>query len=212
MSVSTFGYTAFAPADVADASRRQPQCDLSGWAQSRGLQFRGKELPSAFLSVLPPWPDHLMNLSKGTFPNGQFGALAHRLYELETTNGGIREPGEYWGSKFTTHRSVSAMAGLTVDASNGPFDGNRAFAPTTTVVVRAPEAALLPRLLMRSAGRMTLIGSPQLDDLGLPNMRFARVASSMTSCSQLPALRWLQRFRHCRNRSLSSSTPTRRWR
>lgn len=173
MSELTFGYTAFAREDQDDAARRQPACSLADWAQSRGLEYRGQELPGAFASVLPEWPEHLMNVCKGTFPGGRYGAVAHRLFELETLEGEIRLAGSYWGSRFSTHRSWKSMLSLGVDENKGPFEGNRAFAPTTTVVVRVPEAALFPRFLFRSEGRLPFTGNPRLGDFGMNHLRFS---------------------------------------
>lgn len=171
MSDATFGYTAFGPDDQQDAARRHPSCDLSDWAATRDLNFRGQVRPSAFVSVLPQWPEHLINVCTGTFPGDRFGLVAHRLYELETWEGDIRLPGDYWGSTFTTRRSLKSFLNLTTDESKGPFDGNRVFAPTTTVAVRAPQAALFPRILIRNDGRLPFIDSPKLAAYGLPHLR-----------------------------------------
>ncbi len=173
MTVPDFGYTALGPDDQDDAARRQPSSNLAGWAASRGLEYRGSEVPGAFASVLPGWPQHLMNLSKGPFAGEHFGVIAHRLYELEAFEGKIRVPGDYWGSRFTNTRSLKSFAGISMDEDSGPFDGNRIFAPTTTAAVRAPEAALLPGFIIRNGSRMGKINSPKLAEFGLPHLRMA---------------------------------------
>lgn len=171
MTVEEFGYTAFDPEDQADAAARRPRSDLTDWATSEGLEYLGQQTPGAFAGVLPLWPQHLFNVARGCFPSGRFGVIGHRLYEIETWEGSIRDPGSYYGSRYTTKRSLKSFAGISMDEATGPFDGNRIFAPTTTTAVRAPETALIPRFTIRNSDRMSKMNSPKLDAFGTPHLR-----------------------------------------
>jgi hypothetical protein len=71
-----------------------------------------------------------------------------------------------------TRRGLKSFIGWSDDRPDEPFAANAAWAPTTKVVMRVPEAALMPRVVIRNAERMR-IGHPDLGPHGMPGFRMA---------------------------------------
>jgi hypothetical protein len=172
-------YAAFAIEDIEDAKRGEPDVSLQPWAASRGLEYMGSSLPGAFSGVMPEWKDYVFNVSRGAFNPGRYGCVMHELAEIGLDGGGgPNMPGGY----FAVHvnEKIGGLRGfLRREANLGPARPTESFAtssiwlPTTKVVVRIPEAALLPGVVIRSAERFPLMGNPKLDDGGLPGFRIA---------------------------------------
>ena len=162
------GYAAYAPEDVGDAERGAPATSLEGWAASRGLEYRGSELEGAFATVLPAWVDYVFNVCRGPVAGGRFGQLAHELEEIETNEKGLRADGAFFGVRTSSRKGLLHLIGIEKAPPNEPFATSAAWVPTTKVILRLPEAALLPRLSIRPADRMGLVGNPDLGDGGLP--------------------------------------------
>ena len=71
---------------AADAERGRPATDLRGWADRRGLSFRGASPQAGYLAVTCPWSEDLLfNVVRGAWPGAGHGVLCHevRLYEAE---------------------------------------------------------------------------------------------------------------------------------
>ncbi len=173
------GYAAFAPEDVADAKRGAPDVDLAAYAAARGLTFRGSTILSAFRGVLPAWADYTFNAMSGVLPGGGYGLLEHELEQIATTAGsGIAMNGAFHGARFTARGP--SWKGLLLPfldterkVPNEPFAPSAIWVPTTKVVVRVPEAALLRRMVVRRADRFPPAGNPKLEAEGLPGFRLA---------------------------------------
>lgn len=162
-------YTAYAP---EDARRGAPDVSLEGWARERGLAFPGPGLAGAPVPVLPPFPEYQANVCRGELA-GRFGQVAHELHEIEAHEGSIRAGGAFFGTRVTTRRGLKSLIGWSDDRPDEPFAANAAWAPTTRVVLRVPEAALLPKVVIRNEER---IGSDHTDlgPHGLPGHRLVR--------------------------------------
>lgn len=166
-------HTAYAPEDVDDARRGAPAVSLQPWAAERGLAFPGPGLAGALLPVLPDYAEYQHNVCRGELVAGRFGQVAHELHEIEAHEGSIRAGGAFFGTRVTTRRGLKSFLGWSDDRPQEPFAANAAWAPTTTVVLRVPEAALLPKVVVRNAER---IGADQADlgPHGLPGHRLVR--------------------------------------
>jgi hypothetical protein len=175
-----FGYTAFAPEDKEDAKRGHPAVHLADYAASRGLSFYDQAVLGAFASLLPAFPEYTFNVMRGVLPGGRYGALQHQLEEIEVDQEGIRGNGSFYGSKYTYKNPggllnlISPVDIISEKAPTEAFANNAAWAPTTKVTIRVPEAALLPQLLVRRADRFTLWGNPKLDPYGLPGFKIGQ--------------------------------------
>ena len=165
-------HTAYAPEDVEDARRGAPSVSLEPWGASRGLAFPGPGLAGQLITVLPPFPEYQFNVCRGELVQGRFGQVAHELHEIEAHEGSIRAGGAFFGTRVVTRRGLKSMIGWSDDRPDEPFAANAAWAPTTKVVVRVPEAALMPQVVIRNAERMR-IDHPDLGPHGMPGYRLA---------------------------------------
>ena len=165
-------HTAYAPEDVEDARRGAPSVSLELWGASRGLAFPGPGLAGQLITVLPPFPEYQFNVCRGELVQGLFGPVAHELHEIEAHEGSIRAGGAFFGTRVVTRRGLKSMIGWSDDRPDEPFAANAAWAPTTKVVVRVPEAALMPQVVIRNAERMR-IDHPDLGPHGMPGYRLA---------------------------------------
>ena len=99
--------------------------------------------------------------------------MAHELEELEVDEGGITRGGAFYGVRTKGGRGLRGLIGLEKKVPNEPFATWAAWVPTTRVVLRVPEIALLPRIVVRPSDRMAALGNPKLDDVGLGGFRMA---------------------------------------
>lgn len=167
------GSAAYAPEDVEDAKRGAPAVSLESWATARGLEYVGRALIGAFVTVLPRWVDYVFNVGRGPVAGGRFGQVAHELEEIETDEGGLVAGGGFFGVRTYSRKGLLYLVGIDKAPPDEPFATPAAWVPTTKVILRVPEAALLPRISIRQAGRMGFVGNPELDDGGLPGFRMA---------------------------------------
>src|SRR4051794_8675957 len=82
---------------IEDGFRGAPDVDLSGYAASRDLDFRGQATQLGYLAAFP-WAEELMfNVMRGELPGGERGVLLHevKLFEEDT-------PGSFYGTKTKT--------------------------------------------------------------------------------------------------------------
>jgi hypothetical protein len=165
-------HTAYAPEDVDDARRGAPSVSLESWGAARGLAFPGPGLAGQLITVLPPFPEYQFNVCRGELVQGRFGQVAHELHEIEAHEGSIRAGGAFYGTRVVTRRGLKSMIGWSDDRPDEPFAANAAWAPTTKVVVRVPEAALMPQVVIRNAERMRM-DHPNLGPHGMPGYRLA---------------------------------------
>jgi len=171
---------------VEDANRGHPDVGFEAYAAARGLQFYGQAVMGAFCGVLPTWPDYTFNVMRGILPGGGYGILEHELEEIGIAdNGNFERGGTFWGTRAIGRSSggggikgvvnfFSPIQIFDVKPPNEPFATSAAWAPTTRVVVRVPEAALLPRMLIRRSDWFPSLGNPRLDEHGLPGYRIMR--------------------------------------
>ncbi len=165
-------HTAYAPEDVQDARRGAPSVSLEPWAAARGLTFPGPALSGQLVTVLPRFAEYQFNVCRGELVEGRLGQVAHELHEIEAVEGSIRAGGAFFGTRVVTRRGFKSFIGWSDDRPDEPFAANAAWAPTTKVVLRVPEAALMPRVVIRNAERMRM-DHPNLGPHGLPGYRLA---------------------------------------
>ncbi|MCB0898168.1 MAG: hypothetical protein H6528_10680 [Actinobacteria bacterium] len=168
----THSHTAYAPEDVDDARRGEPSVSLDAWAASQGLSFPGSGLAGQLVTVLPRFPEYQFNVCRGELVPGRLGQVAHELHEIEAHEGSIRAGGAFFGTRVTTRRGFKSLIGFSDDRPDEPFAANAAWAPTTKVVLRVPEAALMPQVVIRNAQRMR-IDHPDLAPHGMSGYRMA---------------------------------------
>lgn len=159
-------HTSLAKADRDDSKRGAPASNLSAFAARRGLESLGTALVGAFVGVLPAWPDYIFNTTRGVLENGRFGLVEHELYEISLRpDGDISMPGTYYSTATKNRFSFGRLIGIEGDPKNEAFAADSAWAPSTAVVLRVPEAATLPRVLIRSSDYLTFT-DPSLSDDG----------------------------------------------
>lgn len=131
---------------------------------------------SAFAGILPEYAEYIFNVSRGVLPGGGVGLVQHELQEVEVHNSrGIMWGGAFYETRYTAKgrgfwNTVLPIEIFDKQPPREPFAASALWAPVTAAVVRVPEAALLPRFLVRRKERMTS-GSPTLDDFGAPGYR-----------------------------------------
>jgi hypothetical protein len=156
---------------AADARRGRPDVDLAGWAERRGLRFRGGASQAGHLSVTCPWSDDLLfSVVRGRWPSGLEGVLCHeaRIYAEDAR-------GFFHGGERSGGTDGSRIADLLNPLPVG--GGERAYfkVPYTSAGARVPHLATVTGLhVARRAERHTetdtLFGTWQarsLDHLGL---------------------------------------------
>lgn len=188
-------HTAYAPEDVEDARRGEPAVSLEPWAASRGLTMPGSRLSGQLITVLPRFPDYQFNVCRGEVVPDRLGQVAHELHEIEAHEGSVRAGGAFFGTRVVTRRGFKSFIGWSDDRPDEPFAANAAWAPTTKVVVRVPEAVLMPRVVIRNAQRMR-IDHPDLAPHGMSGFRMAESgwispelrAWLATACAPLTAI------------------------
>lgn len=200
-------HAALAREDKDDAKRCAPAGDLAAFAHARGLTFSGSVVLGALAGVLPTWPDYVFNCSHGDLGGGRYGLVQHELMEISADeNGdgdsGIRMNGSFYNAKRGNapgwkKRMIPGARFIGMfEPKDEPFAAFASWVPTTTVAVRVPEAALLGTIRLRSADRVHPIGSPKLDEYGLPQFRFIRKADELSEETRMAILagdvgRWL---------------------
>ena len=85
------GYGAFAGADFADARRRHPDVDLSGYAATRGLDLLGSRNAAGFFAALPLDEQLQFNVMRGSLPGGEQGILFHHVLPVPVSVDGSGE-------------------------------------------------------------------------------------------------------------------------
>ena len=78
-------------ADVADARRRHPDVDLSGYAAARGLDVLGSRNAAGFFAALPLDEQLQFNVLRGTLPGGEQGILFHHVLPVPVSVDGSGE-------------------------------------------------------------------------------------------------------------------------
>jgi len=170
------GYASFSRDDTEDAKRGEPAGTLDAYAAARGLTAMGQVKLTAFRSLLPEWPDYIFNVVRGVLPGGAIGVLEHELQEVPTsTSRGIEWGGTFYDAHFTAKGPKGFLSKilpfeLSVDEPKAAFEASALYVPVTAAVVRVPEAALLPYMLVRPKDFLP-IGDPTLDDVGVRGFR-----------------------------------------
>ncbi len=168
--------TAFAKADVDDAKRGAPAVDLAAFAARRGLESMGSAVVGAFTGIVPTYPEYIFNVSRGVLDGGRFGLVEHELYEISLRDDGdLSMSGTYYGTATKNRFSIGRLVGIQGDPKDEAFAADAAWVPSTAVVLRVPEAALLPKVIIRRRDFMALMDSPDLSDDGASG--FAMVGS-----------------------------------
>jgi hypothetical protein len=175
---------------AADAVRGRPDIDLTGWADRRGLRFRGNAAQAGHLSVTCPWSEDLLfNVVRGRWPGGTDGVVCHEARIYGAGAEGFFHPRQWNGGERDGSRIVSAID-VIADLSGHPLPlmtgggGELYFkAPYTSAGARVPHLATVTGLhVARRAERHTptdkLFGTWEarpLDDLGLRDHWIAAV-------------------------------------
>jgi hypothetical protein len=82
------GYGAFAGEDFADAKRRHPDVDLSGYAAARGLDMLGSRNAAGFFAALPLDEQLQFNVMRGPLPGSEQGILFHHVLPVPVSPDG----------------------------------------------------------------------------------------------------------------------------
>jgi hypothetical protein len=156
------GYGAFAREDVADARRRRPDVDLSGYAAARGLDMLGSRNAAGFFAALPLDEQLQFNVLRGPLPGGEQGILFHHVLPLPVSaDGSVSGAGGLCGYVYNPRggrlrlrdvlANVIPWADLALDAASElrrPLDepgdplGSCIGIPCTVAAVLVPEVAL----------------------------------------------------------------------
>ena len=204
-------HAALAREDKDDAKRCAPAGSLASFAQARGLRFSDSVILGALCGVLPTWPDYVFNCSHGDLGGGRYGLVQHELMEVSadengTGGSGIRMNGSFHSPKRGSppgwkKRMIpgARFIGL-FEPKNEPFAAFASWLPTTTVAVRVPEAALVGTIRLRSADRVHLFGSGNLEQYGLPQFSFLDKGQHLSEEARVAILagdagRWLAAVR-----------------
>jgi hypothetical protein len=118
---------------MEDGFRGYPDVDLSDYAASRGLDFRGQKSQLGYLAAFP-WAEELMfNVMRGDLPGGERGVLLHEVKLLDDD-----APGTFYGVKEKTagFKAWHLLPGAGLFSQSW----NYFRAPHTTAAVRIPEA------------------------------------------------------------------------
>jgi hypothetical protein len=167
------------PELIDDAKRGKPDVDLSGWAERRGLDFRGGKPQSGYLTVTCPWSkDILFNVVRGHWPGGTYGVLCHeaRLYDVD-------EVGNFHGIKVSSANSGAILDVIDSLSAIPIFWGgqvNYFKVPYTSAGARVPHVGRVTGLhVARRAERYTKSSAVwtelPLDHLGLQDHWIAAV-------------------------------------
>jgi hypothetical protein len=182
------------PADLrelaADAVRGRPDIELAGWAERRGLRFRGSTSQLGHLSVTCPWSEDLLfNVVRGRWPGGTDGVVCHEARVYGPGADGFFHGGE-WSGGSGNGNGVLAAIDVMAELAVGPVPllagggGEWYFkAPYTSAGARVPHLATVTGLhVARRAERHTrtdsLLGTwhaRPLDDLGVRDQWIAAV-------------------------------------
>src|SRR5947208_6805887 len=155
------GYGAFARADVADARRRRPDVDLSGYAARRGLDMLGSRNAAGFFAALPLDEQLQFNVLRGPLPGGDQGLLFHHVLPLPVEpDGSVVNAGALYGYVYNppggkprlrdffggliplADVAIDAVADLRRPAEAGDPLGSCIGIPCTVAAVLVPEVAL----------------------------------------------------------------------
>jgi hypothetical protein len=201
------GYASFSKDDTEDAKRGEPAGTLDTYAAARGLTPMGQVKLTAFRGVLPAWPDYIFNVVRGVLPGGAIGVLEHELQEVPTDP----SRGILWGGTFyDTHYTAKGPKGflskilpfeLSVDEPKAAFEASALWVPVTATVVRVPETALLPYMVvrpkdfLRSVTRRSTMSARRASGSSGSNSRPncappCSVAPSARCCAPLPIRTW----------------------
>jgi hypothetical protein len=155
------GYGAFVRADFADAKRRRPDADLSGYAARRGLDMLGSRNAAGFFAALPLDEQLQYNVMRGQLPGGEQGILFHHVLPLPVEpNGSVVNVGALYGYVYKPSGgklrmrdllgSLIPMVDLAIDVATdlrrppeaGDPLGSCIGIPCTVASVLVPEVAL----------------------------------------------------------------------
>jgi len=169
---------AYAREDVGDSKRGRPDFDLAGYANHRGMRFRGSIRMGAFMSASPIWPDYVFNAMDGALPSGRYGLIEHELDQQAIDQDGFDQGGGYHSVR-TTYRNPEdwksfltyGLAGGTKETPNEPFAGNYAWLPASAVSIRVPEVNVIRPLDVRRKANYPRFGVTDLADFGLSGFR-----------------------------------------
>jgi hypothetical protein len=176
---------------AADAVRGRPETDLAGWAERRGLGFRGSTGQGGHLSVTCPWSEDLLfNVVRGRWPGGTEGVVCHEARIYGESARGFFHPAAWSTAGAKRGSALVAAVDVVADLSGHPLplltgsSGESYFkVPYTSAGSRVPHLATVTGLhVARRAERHTppdkLFGTWQsraLDDLGLRDRWIAGV-------------------------------------
>jgi hypothetical protein len=148
-------HAAYTADDVDDARRGHPAVDLASYANARGLEPLGSALVGHFGGLNPLWPEYVFNVLRGELVPGRFGTVQHELDEVELRDDGDpRQGGTYYGRRSNAKPGLRNLIGLKKEPPNEPFAAQAMWLPATGVKLLVPEAAVLPRLMLKTKEHM----------------------------------------------------------
>lgn len=119
---------------IADGFRGRPDTDLSGYAGSRGLAYRGQTSQMGYLAAFTWAPELQWNVMRGVLPGGERGVLLHEVKVLDPD-----APGTFYGKKSGPAGGIKMTDFIPgSELVNTGWDFFKC--PHTTAAVRIPEA------------------------------------------------------------------------
>ena len=175
---------------AADAVRGRPDIELAGWADRRGMRFRGSTSQAGHLSVTCPWSEDLLfDVVRGRWPSGTDGVVCHEARVYGQGADGFFHGGE-WSGGSSNGSGVPAALDVIAELAVGPVPvltggGGESYfkAPYTSAGARAAHLATVTGLhVARRAERHTRTDerlgtwhARPLDDLGVRDHWMAAV-------------------------------------
>ncbi|MDW5597445.1 hypothetical protein VSS74_24060 [Conexibacter stalactiti] len=161
------GYAALAREDMADARRRRPDADLSGYAAARGLDALGSQNAAGYFAVLPLDAQLQFNVMRGVLPGGRDGCIYHwlRAWPVDGKGDAVGTfygklwapplPKGWWKPSRHDIPYIGWMFNPTGEAEYESAIG----VPCTVAATLLPEASLIPDFVIDNRARPLLGGN-----------------------------------------------------
>lgn len=120
---------------IGDGFRGRPDVDLSGYAASRGLDFRGQSSLAGYLGAFTFTPELQFNVLRGVLPGGRSGVLLHHVAILDPESAS----GQFYGKRT---EKVGGLAAADFIPLTDLFSPNVHFfrLPETRIAFRLPAS------------------------------------------------------------------------
>jgi hypothetical protein len=174
-----YGRAALAREDAADAKRRMPDTDFSGYAAARGLDHLGSRNAAGFFAALPLDERLQFNVMRGDLAGGRYGLLFHHLVAWPVDEEGLPEGGPFynivWNPPLKLEKGwwkqMIPVAGVFFNDPE-PTKEAACGVPCTAAATLVPETAWMPgRMSIHNHGTPWMVPGhrEKLKDRDLPD-------------------------------------------